>query len=184
MSQTDVIEQFRQEAKAASARVFFPDNLEQALAYAVDLAREQNRGGLAAPGLPAAAGDRLAGLCQEAGVPLVQDGLRAAADEIGIGLTLADWGVAETGTLIIDSRSEELRLATMLPLAHVALLSRDKIVARLTDIAAELARLMTGTSYLAFITGPSRTADIERVLTIGVHGPAQLHVLILPEGEL
>ena len=99
-----------------------------------------------------------------------------------IALTMADYGIAETGTLAIESSSEELRLATMLAEIHVAVLPKSRIRATAEDIYAELKGLMNqNPDYLAFITGASRTADIERVLALGVHGPLELHILILED---
>jgi len=176
---------FHERTQAVLAQVREVDSLAQALSLFVEITKKQGGRALAAPGLPAASRAELAALCEKAGLELLTGDLRGAADRIHTGVTPAQWGVAETGTIIIDSRSEQTRLASMLPLVHVALLPRDRIVPSLDAIAGELEDLMAaGPGYLAFITGPSRTADIERVLTIGVHGPAELHILILPEGAL
>jgi L-lactate dehydrogenase complex protein LldG len=185
MPSPSTIQMFAEQARAVSAEVHEAEGLTQALALAVETTKEQGGRALAAPGLPEEARQKLAELCAANGLELIEGDLRASADAVHTGLTLADWGVAETGTLIIDSRSEDVRLASMLPLTHVVLLSREKIVPSLNEIAGELAELMAaGPGYLAFITGPSRTADIERVLTIGVHGPAQLLVILLSEGAI
>ncbi len=85
---------------------------------------------------------------------------------------------------MLDSRSEDLRLATMLAETHVAVLPVSRLRPDSLALEAEMRRLMDSPpSYLAFITGASRTADIERVLTIGVHGPQELHLLILEDQE-
>ena len=99
-------------------------------------------------------------------------------------ITPADFGAAATGSLVLDSTSEDMRIATMLCEAHVAVLERDRIRPDLESFEPELSGLMADApNYTAFITGASRTADIERVLTIGVHGPAELHVVILEEAK-
>jgi len=104
---------------------------------------------------------------------------RELAAESLIGISQAEWGIANTGTLVQDSTSVEQRLVSALPLIHVALLESGKLQ---PDLATLLARLDPRTSgYLAFITGPSRTADIERVLTIGVHGPERLIIIFVDE---
>ena len=93
---------------------------------------------------------------------------------------MADYGIAETGTLVIDSTSEELRLATMVSEVHVAVLPINRLRATSLDLEKELLQTMgTGPNYWAFITGASRTADIERVLALGVHGPLELHILLM-----
>ncbi len=183
MTASSSLDLFKERARAVSAQVEEVAGISPALARAVELTRAEGGRALAAAGLSQDARRELAGLCRDAGVELVSGDLREAAERLHTGLTPALWGVAETGTIIMDCKEEEWRLATMLPLVQVALLPADRIVPELESIADELAGLMAqGPDYLAFITGPSRTADIERVLTIGVHGPARLHLLILPEG--
>ena len=103
--------------------------------------------------------------------------------EVGIhtSLTCAQWGIAETGTLVLNSHSEDVRIATMLAEIHVAILPAEKIRPDAESLVHELSAVLESDtpSYTAFITGASRTSDIERVLTIGVHGPRELHILII-----
>lgn len=99
--------------------------------------------------------------------------------EAGIGISQADWGIADTGTLVQDSTAVEQRLVSTLPLVHVALLDSAKLQPDLTSLFSRIEPRKA--AYLAFITGPSRTADIERVLTIGVHGPERLVIVCVDE---
>ncbi len=137
---------------------------------------------LAAPGF---SDDLRAGLdrrCREHGIRLTANSLRQHLGGIDVGLTFADYGIAETGTLVIDSSREEIRLATMISEVHVAILPAGRIVAAADDLADPLGQALARPgNFTAFITGASRTADIERVLAIGVHGPLALHILILEE---
>jgi L-lactate dehydrogenase complex protein LldG len=137
---------------------------------------------IAAPALSEAQTRSLALLCEQRGISFVREGLRRHLAGIDIGLTLADFGIAETGTLVIDSSSEEVRLATMISEVHVAVLAKNRIRASALALETELRQLMRAVpNYSAFITGASRTADIERVLALGVHGPLELHILLLGE---
>jgi L-lactate utilization protein LutC len=98
-----------------------------------------------------------------------------------IGLTTADYAIADTGTLVLVSGSEQHRLVSLVPPVHVCLIDSGRIVARLPDLlarAAERFRSAIPPQAMTFITGPSRTADIELSLTLGVHGPRELHVLL------
>jgi L-lactate dehydrogenase complex protein LldG len=105
---------------------------------------------------------------------------QAAADSL-IGISEADWALADTGSLVADQTAVEQRLASTLPSIHVAIIGTDRI---LPDKTAVFSKINPKTSrYIAFITGPSRTADIERVLTIGVHGPKRLVILFVDEPE-
>jgi len=105
---------------------------------------------------------------------------QSAADSL-IGISEADWALADTGSLVTDQTAAEQRMASTLPSIHVAIIGTDRI---LPDKTAVFGRITPKTSrYIAFITGPSRTADIERVLTIGVHGPKRLVIVFIDELE-
>lgn len=138
---------------------------------------------LAAPDLEGSEKKWLGECCLKHGIRTVFDGLRAHLGGIDMAITRADFGVAETGSLVIDSTDEDLRLATMISEIHVVLLETDQIVPSADDIAAKLRTMMAAPdNYTAFITGASRTADIERVLALGVHGPLELYILLI-EGD-
>jgi L-lactate dehydrogenase complex protein LldG len=102
----------------------------------------------------------------------------------GLGITEADHALADSGTLVLESGSGRSRMVSLLPPVHVALLPEKRIVPDLATLVeryqsrAGKARLAS-LSCLTFVTGPSRTADIELTLTVGVHGPQQLHVIII-----
>lgn len=98
---------------------------------------------------------------------------RAAASRVGV--SEFDWALAATGTLAQDASDPRLRLVSMLPETHVALVRTASLI---PDLECLLARVdPRRMRYLACVTGPSRTADIERVLTIGVHGPRRLAIV-------
>ena len=103
------------------------------------------------------------------------------ADGGSVGVVRAAKGIAQTGTCIVVTDDEKLRLDTMLPEASVILLDRADILPDLPSAAPFLREQQTQgrASYVSFITGPSRTADIERVSAIGVHGPLELHIVLI-----
>ena len=106
---------------------------------------------------------------------------RQAAAEATVGITEMGWALADTGSLVADQSAVEQRLASTLPPIHIAIIGTERI---LPDKAAVFASINPANSrYIAFITGPSRTADIERVLTIGVHGPKRLVIVFVDEME-
>ncbi|MFZ5634783.1 MAG: LutC/YkgG family protein [Bacillota bacterium] len=110
------------------------------------------------------------------------DGLRKNAEDADMGLSEMAVGVAETGSLAGDCTSVESRLVSTLPPIHVVLMPASNIVATPGEAIEKFYSLPGKTpGYLSFITGPSRTADIERVLTIGVHGPEKLYVILVGE---
>jgi L-lactate dehydrogenase complex protein LldG len=105
----------------------------------------------------------------------------SAYKDFEVGLTGADAGLAEVGALVLESGPGRARSASMLPPVHVAILSVEYLY---TDMAAYFAAhpdTIESGSNLVFIAGPSRTADIELTLTLGVHGPGEFHV-VLAEG--
>ena len=198
---------FIQKAEAVSAVVHRVPTVQEALTYAVDLCEKKEACQLlvagceaplstpaanlcdakqtkiiAAPGLPPDQLATLTGLCAARGIQCTAEHLREHLAGIDIGLTVADFGIAETGTLVIDSSSEETRLATMISEIHIALLPLSRLRESSYEVEADLRGAMaTAPNYMAFITGASRTADIERVLALGVHGPLELHILILED---
>lgn len=124
----------------------------------------------------------LAGQLQKAGATLLKVD-RSQAAVAAAGVTSACFAIADTGTLVLESTPEDVRLASTLPTRHFVLLDRSKIVADGLAAVDSLRRMhqRDARNYIAYITGPSRTADIERVLTIGVHGPKQLYILLLDD---
>lgn len=120
-------------------------------------------------------------LCSQRDIKCIRSGLRKHLGGFDIGITHVDFAIAETGTCILNSNSEDVRIASMLCEYHVAIVYASHIVANSYDAEERLSSLMQGDKphYTAFISGPSRTADIERVLALGVHGPLELHLIIV-----
>ncbi|MBK8096527.1 MAG: LUD domain-containing protein [Planctomycetes bacterium] len=94
-----------------------------------------------------------------------------------VGVTSAWLGIAETGTLVLRSDLERSRQASLVPPVHVALLDSRRLVGTLGAALQQLPRPLP--PAVTFVTGPSRTADIELQLVVGVHGPKALHVVLL-----
>ena len=104
----------------------------------------------------------------------------ASAD---IGITGADFAIADTGTLVLLSGPKRPRLTSLLPPVHIAILEKETIVPNIHALFARLGKSHENydklCSCISFITGPSRTADIELNLTLGVHGPGRAIVIIV-----
>jgi len=92
------------------------------------------------------------------------------------GITSAEWGIAETGTLVLACGPDQPRLASLLPPAHIAILRADRI---LPDLPAFFARCGALPSALTLVTGPSRSADIGFVPVLGAHGPMAVAVFVI-----
>jgi L-lactate dehydrogenase complex protein LldG len=103
----------------------------------------------------------------------------ATADDL-VGITGAYAGIAETGSLMLHSGADTPAVSSLLPETHVALLPVSRIVARMEDGFA-LLRHATGDAWprgLWFVSGPSRTADIEQTITLGAHGPYRVLIVL------
>jgi L-lactate dehydrogenase complex protein LldG len=94
----------------------------------------------------------------------------------GAGVSRAAYGIASTGSVVLAASADEPRSRHLLPDVHVSLLREDAIVPDLAALFAALGGRLP--SALAIVTGPSRSADIEQRLVVGVHGPAEVHVVL------
>jgi L-lactate dehydrogenase complex protein LldG len=126
----------------------------------------------------------------DVGTALVAAGLRvlppatpAETRDSPLGLSMGRLAIAETGSVLLSEPTLEDRSIGMLTLAHATICPTAALVASLEDavpVIRELA-LATGGTFSTLVTGPSRTADIERVLTVGVQGPGEVMTLFVDE---
>ena len=179
MPTNQLVETFADAATAIGAQVETFSEVDAALAYV----RERANGPVLLPAFPSGERQDLATRLRATGLEVATGDLRPVAATAAAGVTGANFALAATGSVVLESTSEAVRLATTLPERHFVLLDPAKVIA--DDTAAiPLIREFhhrQPRNYLAWITGPSRTADIERILTIGVHGPGELHILLVPD---
>ncbi|MBL8843150.1 MAG: LUD domain-containing protein [Planctomycetes bacterium] len=128
--------------------------------------------------LPPAVAARLAQL--PAGQRLDLAAPRAALATAEVGLTAVDAAIAETGSLLLIAAHDRPRTPSLLPPLHVAIVRGSDLVPTLRAALAKLRHALPSAAALHRITGPSRTADIELQLTLGVHGPGALAVVLGP----
>ncbi|OQY20214.1 MAG: hypothetical protein B6I36_01735 [Desulfobacteraceae bacterium 4572_35.1] len=177
MVNSQLLKQFSQTATNVGTQIVVLDSVADAAAYVAS----QIDGTLLLPKFLSADKYNLKGALKQSGVEVVEENLREFAPEAEAGLTGVNFAIADTGTLVLESTAEDIRLATTLPPKQFAILDPEKIVANGLDAVTFLRQFhqRDERNFIAYITGPSRTADIERVLTVGVHGPKQLFVLIV-----
>ncbi|HOL71293.1 MAG TPA: lactate utilization protein [Bryobacteraceae bacterium] len=170
------IERFFKNLENLAGKTLLASSLEEARCYVAQLIGEQ----------PAVASN--APLLRECGItdlPTVRSGfacesdLRAACASAAFGITSADYALADTGTLVLFSSPEEARMVSLLPPVHVAVVPRGRILTGLDELLTEVPLPADRSSSMLFITGPSRTADIEQILVRGVHGPGEIHVIVV-----
>jgi L-lactate utilization protein LutC len=105
--------------------------------------------------------------------------LRELCATAAFGITSADYALANTGTLVMMASPSEQRLVSLLPPVHIAVVPCSSLLSSLDEFLAMVALPAAATSSTVFITGPSRTADIEQILVRGVHGPGEIHVVLV-----
>ena len=177
MAETN-LDLFIMAAEKVGASVLHECNKDSAATYIT----EHLSGSLILPHSPSLQRSGIQAALAQAGIDLITDDFRQQAATAGGGVTGANFGIADTGTIVLESTDEPTRLASTLPEQHFVLLDPEKIFADGIEAVAPLRSMhqRDARNFIAYITGPSRTADIERVLTIGVHGPKKLHILLVP----
>jgi L-lactate dehydrogenase complex protein LldG len=105
--------------------------------------------------------------------------LRALCATAAVGITGADYALADTGTLVLLSSQQEARMISLLPPVYIAIVKRERLLTGLDELLTVLPHPAEQTSSMVLITGPSRTADIEQILVRGVHGPGEIHVVVV-----
>jgi L-lactate utilization protein LutC len=122
------------------------------------------------------------GLLRDAGVEVaVWRGLRDFREVAGwadVGLSTADWAVAETGSLVLADGLGRGRSVTLLPPTHVAVIPASRILSTVEEALGKYAAHPLPAN-VAFHTGPSRSGDIEMSLVVGMHGPGDVHVVLV-----
>ena len=177
MSVTQLVDRFTANAINVGAEVISLDSVSAAADYIAG----NIKGSLLVPSFSSASRFKLKAALKKSGVVIEVGDFRSVAAEAEAGITGVNFAIADTGTLVLESTAEDIRLATTLPPKQFALLDPKKIVADGIKAVAPLRKFhqQDSRNYIAYVTGPSRTADIERVLTIGVHGPKELFILLV-----
>ena len=130
--------------------------------------------------------DSLAAAGIEVGVAVQQRGdeaeHRARLFEADVGITGSDYAIAETGTVVVHPRGGLSRLVSLAPTRHIAVVRRGAVLPSLDELfllESEAQADGTLASSMNLITGPSRTGDIEGVIVEGIHGPIEVHMVLV-----
>ena len=124
-------------------------------------------------------------LLRDKGIDIQEAGTPSSVADAPAGLSSAELAIAETGSVLLAENSLAARVVSMLTLTHFVLVDTSSLVPMLDEAGKVLQKLTKAgpeqRRYISFVTGPSRTADIERTLTIGVQGPKTLCVLVVDD---
>jgi L-lactate dehydrogenase complex protein LldG len=112
--------------------------------------------------------------------PVLGASPREAQSDAEVGVTACDGAIAETGSLALLSGPGRSRIVSLLPPVHIAIVMRSDVYATMSDFFAERQSAVDRAASCTFVTGPSRSADIELTLTLGIHGPGRVIVLLGP----
>ncbi|RMF92540.1 MAG: hypothetical protein D6736_03310 [Nitrospinota bacterium] len=185
----DLVQQFKAQYEALAGRVHIASHRAEAGTIIATLLQEVNAERVAVAELPTDLQQALIQHCTQAGITLLRPpfdraSLPQAIDAAQVGISTAAFGIAMTGTLVEVTTDDAFRLVSTLPRIHIALVRAADLVPSLEEAAPRLRTLFQEHSRhctVTFISGPSRTGDIEMRLTLGVHGPEMAHAIVLQE---
>ncbi|CAN5566596.1 lactate utilization protein C [soil metagenome] len=174
---------FLEELKALGGHGERIESYEQAGEYVLSLAKERETELLVRWDVEDLERLEVDGSLEEAGVELVVwrelEDFREVAAKADIGLTTAEWAIAETGSLVIEGGPAKGRSVTLLPPVHIAVVPVDRVLSTVPEAIAKYAEGGGVPANLTFHTGPSKSGDIEMTLAVGVHGPGEVHVVLV-----
>lgn len=176
----DLAAQFSHRLQASAGEVYRVNSLDEALEKLGDLFRELGVETVAAHreapfdriDAPAKFPEQTWYIAGEA------EDYRGMCAQADAGLTSAVFALAETGTLVLEPGPAQSRLTSLLPPVHLVLLPESRILPSIFDWSAQLSDPLP--SNVVLVSGPSKTADIEQTLVVGVHGPKRLIVIVYP----
>jgi len=160
-------------------------NLDEASEYVIELASEREAKLLVRWDVDELEELGVDGPLGEAGVEVVvwRDlaDFREVAGKADIGLSTAAWAIAETGTLVLEGGPGRGRTVTLLPPTYVAVVPVERILSTVPEAIDKYAGLAANglPANVCFHTGPSRSGDIEMSLFVGMHGPGDVHVILV-----
>jgi len=178
LNQASLIEFFVEEAKKYGAKTQRINTFSETSYTLLQILKEENAGYAVR-----ASTDPIVSQINWGSVPEISIKTGTACNEDKITVTSCLCGVAETGTLVLVSSPESPSLLNFLPEIHIVVLSTQQIVPAYEDAWDLIRQRKTMPRTVNFITGPSRTADIEQKLLMGVHGPKKLHIILYEEGN-
>jgi len=176
-----LIAQFAERATPLGSVVERAADSTAAAGIIAGLVKQAGTGAISAAPVAAERAPQLVAALTEAGIEVQRIGTPEDARDRSVGLSLALRAVAETGSVLLDERQLADRAASLMTLHSIVLVAAADVIPSLDSTPALLREIACrpGGGYASFVTGPSRTADIEMSLTVGVQGPAQVTILFV-----
>lgn len=185
-----VIKEFADRYEALEGMVHLAAGPDEAIRAVASILNEAAAKRVALGELPGDLSEVIVKKCEADGIevlrpPFKGSGLPHSIDGAKAGISGAAFAIAETGTIVEFTRNDALRLVSSLPEIHVGIVQAEDIIRTLMESATLISDFYTqdpGNGAVTFISGPSRSADIEMRLTLGVHGPKASHVIVVMKG--
>lgn len=174
-------ERFKSKIEAVSGECYRVESLEQAKELVSQLLKNKGVQSVATVSSPLIQSLELADQLPKKGITVYKERYQEVTQTVGAGITEVRWAIAELGTLVQYSDDVNERLCSSFTPIHIALIQTSYLLPNILKAMEIIHREPQIPGFVGFITGPSRTSDIERVLTIGVHGPEQLIAVFVDE---
>ena len=171
---TDLLEGFKESLELVGAKCTFVGDESEAAARLRAIVSD-----ISATEIIVSDSELVHRIVNTAEIDAIEDASRDELFASDLGITSAQFAIAETGTLVLESGAERHRLVSLVPPVHVCVLNASSI----RQSMAEILELVDpdANPTITFVTGASRTSDIELTLAIGVHGPGELYVIVIKD---
>lgn len=184
---TELVDTFRERFEAVRGHVHYAETMDRAAEVVAEIMQQENATRIALAQLPEALSASIQTRAKAAEIEVLQEPYRFEdlpdlIDTADIGIAGADFGIAESGTLAEIALNDATRLVSSLPRVYIGVVRVAELLPTLADAAPRMRDTFTSNPQncvISFLSGPSRTGDIEMRLTLGVHGPETAHALIL-----
>lgn len=178
---------FQEALEAVAGHAHFESDARAVADRVLQIAQQAGARSMALAQLPEALLEAITAGCANADIaclspPYDPQTLPNALDGIEIGVTGGEFAIAQTGTIAEITQDDATRIVSGLPRTHIAIAPRSKLVPTLLEAAPLLREHFARHNdhvAVSFISGPSRTGDIEMILTLGVHGPETFHAILM-----
>lgn len=183
----DILLKFKQKHESLAGVTHRVSGIKAAADQVIAILQEKKASKVAMGMLPEELSSALEQRCADAGMNLIKPPFDApdipgALDPVEVGISWASFAIADTGSIVEFTVDDSHRLISALPRVHVSVLRAAEVVETLQEAAAPIRNFFQQNprnAIVTFISGPSRTGDIEMRLILGVHGPAETHAVII-----
>ena len=182
MEEVNVLyDRFKSKLEAVSGECYRAQNAAEAQELICQLLQKKGIHSVAMVDSPLAKECDLANVLPKNGISLHMDNYQEVTSTVEAGITEMKWAIAELGTLVQYAVDVNERLCSAFTPIHFALVKSSALLSTLPETLSVIHNEPQIPGFIGFITGPSRTSDIERVLTIGVHGPGELIAIFVDD---